>query len=155
MPFQHASKILRVVFRFLHKSGKPLPVLVSARLHHDRREMFRSQHPGHGFRIARLARLGERLLQQRIVGREELHWHPLDQQTFAFFRASSSFERLADRRQREQPAGGLRQQDEHTQFPTAYAPRQVTNAAILSMKSPMCTPYSGEPSFVKSPFAIA
>jgi hypothetical protein len=35
------------------------------------------------------------------------------------------------------------------------APRHVTNAAILSMKSPICIPYSGEPSFVSSPCAIA
>ena len=34
-------------------------------------------------------------------------------------------------------------------------PNHVTNAAILSMKSPTCMPYSGEPSFVKSPWAIA
>ena len=65
--------------------------------------------------VSRPAGLAQRLFQQRVVGRKELHGHTLDVHTFALLRIPSAAQGLVERRKRNQSACGLRQHDEHIQ----------------------------------------
>ena len=84
-------------------------VLVAAGLHSHRDQVFRAKDSCRGLLIQALPRLLQRLLQQGVVGRQELNRHPVNIDALPLLHVAPRAQRFVQGCRGEQPAGRLGQ----------------------------------------------